>query len=134
MELKLSLVFGLVVAMAFPVASIYVARCGGEDKAPEGPELALETAIYYVISNHDELERLEAPKSWKQENITPEGLDGATILRFTGGNWTVTVAYAPIRPSNYHIEIEYAGEGGFHWEGRVDQEGNVVETAFALTS
>ena len=41
---------------------------------------------------------------------------------------------APIRPSNYDIEIEYAGEVGFHWERRVDQDGNVVETAFALTN
>lgn len=134
MELKLSLVFGLIVAIAFPVASLYVAWSGGEGKAHEGPELALEAAVDYVISEHDELKGLEIPESWRRENITPERLVGATTLRFTGDDWTVTIVYAPIKPSNYDVEIDYAGEGDFHWEGRVDQDGNVVETAFTLTS
>jgi len=134
MELKLRLILGLIVAIAFPIASIYVAWSGGEGEVPAGPELALEAAIDYVISNHEELEGLEAPESSRRENITPKRLVGATTLRFTGGDWTATVMFAPISPSAYKIEIDYAGEGGFHWEGQVYRDGNVVETAFTLAS
>ncbi len=134
MEVKLSLVLGLIVAMAFPAAGMYLALSGSGGKAPEGPEIALKAAIDYVISSHEELKGLEVPDSWRRENVTPERLLGATTLRFTGDDWTATVMFAPINPSAYKIEIDYTGEGGFHWEGQVYRDGNVVETAFTLTS
>ena len=40
--------------------------------------------------------------------------------------------HALIRPTNYDIEIEFAARDvAFNWERRVDQDGHVVETAFA---
>ena len=30
------------------------------------------------------------------------------------------------------VEIDFEGEGGFHWKGTVDQAGTVIETEFEL--
>jgi hypothetical protein len=64
--------------------------------------------------------------------MTPEGLVGSNNWRYTSGGWTVTTTNMVVRVPTYTVEIENAGDIGFQWKGTVDQDGNVVETAFTL--
>ena len=132
MNLKLSMVLALIIAGAFPAASILAMHGGKENVVPEGPEYARDTAIQYILKNHDELKGLLAPSSWAARNLTPEGLIGSNTWRYTSGGWTATTTNMVVRVPTYSVEIEYAGDIGFQWKGTVDQDGNVVETAFTL--
>ena len=133
MELKSNLILGLIMVIAIPITSVYIAMSGDNYEAPAGPEPALRIALDYVLNIHEEIEGLKIPESWEKEDITPEDLDGATTLRFTEGEWTATVIFAPISPSVYEIEIDCSEKGGFRWNGQVYSDGSVVETAFTLT-
>jgi len=126
------MVLALIIAGAFPAASILAMRGCKENVVPEGPEYARDTAIDYILKNHDELEGLLAPSSWAARNLTPEGLVGSNTWWYTSGGWTVTTTNMVVRVPTYTVEIEYAGDTGFQWKGTVDQDGNVVETAFTL--
>ncbi len=132
MNVKLSMVLALIVAAAFPAASIYAWQTNNRDSASEPPEYARDTAIDYVLSFHDELEGLKAPSSWRERNLTPEGLVGSNTVQYTSGGWKVTANNAVVRAPTYNVEIEYAGSVSFQWKGTVDQDGNVVEMAFTL--
>jgi len=132
MNLKLSMVLALIVAGAFPAASILAMQGGKENVVPEGPEYARDTAIEYILKNHDELRGMLAPSSWAARNLTPEGLVGSNTWRYKSGGWTVTTTNMVVRIPTYSVEIEYAWDIGLQWKGTVDQEGNVVETAFTL--
>jgi hypothetical protein len=37
----------------------------------------------------------------------------------------VEASWAVVWKPVYTVEISYGGEGGFHWKGTVDQDGNV---------
>ena len=132
MNLKFSMVLALIVAGAFPAASILAMQGGRENFVPEGPEFARDTAIDYILKDHDELKGLLAPSSWAAQNLTPEGLVGSNKMRYTSGDWTVTTTNMVVRVPTYTVEIEYTGDIGFQWKGIVDQDGNVVETTFTL--
>jgi hypothetical protein len=105
---------------------------GKENIVPEGPEFARDTAIDHILKNHDLLKGLLAPSSWVARNLTPEGLVGCNKMRYTSGDWTVTITNMVVRVPTYTVEIEHAGNKGFQWKGIVDQDGNVVETTFTL--
>jgi hypothetical protein len=48
MNLKLSMVLALILAGAFPAASILAMQGGKENIVPEGPESARDTAIDHI--------------------------------------------------------------------------------------
>ena len=91
------------------------------------PEQAVEIAVEYAILNFRELDGVTAPEGWEVEDLTPEGLVGAAKAEFTAEDWTVEASWAVVWKPVYTVEINYGGEGGFHWKGTVDQDGNVVE-------
>jgi len=91
------------------------------------PERAVELAVEYAILNFRELDGVSAPESWEVEDLTPQGLVGASKAKFTGDEWTVEASWAVVWKPVYTVEINHGGEGGFHWKGTVDQDGNVVE-------
>ncbi len=132
MNVKLSMVLALIVVAAFPAASIYAWQANNRNSVPEPPEYARDAAIDYVLSFHDELKGLKAPSSWRERNLTPEGLVGSNTVQYTSGGWKVTIKNAVVMVPTYNVEIEYTGSVGFQWKGTVDQEGNVVETSFTL--
>lgn len=132
MNIKLSVVLALIIVGIFPAASLYAWQTGKPGNVPEGPEFALERAIDYAIMNHEELKGLKVPASWKEENLTPEGLVGSNTIQYTGGGWTVTTKNAVVLRPTYSVEIEYEGEISFRWSGTVDQEGNIVENKFTV--
>lgn len=91
------------------------------------PERAVELAVEYAILNFRELDGVNAPESWEEEDLTPEGLVGASKRKFTGDSWTVEASWAVVWKPVYTVEINHGGEDGFQWKGTVDQDGNVVE-------
>ena len=93
-----------------------------------GPEGARDAALAYVR------EHLEAAPAagldWVAEDLTPEGLLGKSTLRYTAGDWTVTVAYPVVHPALVVYEVEVTGKAlGFEWRGQVDAAGQVTEDA-----
>ena len=91
------------------------------------PERAVELAVEHAILNFRELDGVTAPKRWEEEDLTPEGLLGASKRKFTGDGWTVEASWAVVWKPVYTVEINHGGEDGFHWKGTVDQDGNVLE-------
>lgn len=107
-----------------------------DEEEPQGfvaPESALNTAIMYVLVAHDEVKRVEVPSYWVMIDLTPEGLVGLSKREYTAEGWTVTMSWAVVRFPVYEIEMSHTGEGGFHWEGSVDQDGAVTEAEFEPT-
>jgi hypothetical protein len=107
---------------------------GGEEPVTtiQPPEFGRDTAIRFAIVTHEELEGLVAPTEWETKDLTPEGLLGASKLQYTADGWTVIVSYPVVWKPTYTVEIDFDGEGGFHWSGTVDQAGTVIETEFEL--
>jgi len=91
------------------------------------PERAVELAVEHAIMNFRELDGVSAPESWEVEDLTPEGLVGASKSKFMGDSWTVEASWAVVWKPVYTVEINYGGEDGFHWKGTVDQDGNIVK-------
>ena len=65
--------------------------------------------------------------NWTEENVTPGGLVGGTTLRYTAGDWSVTVSFPVVLPANtsYHVTVANAVTG-FQWEGQVDAQGQLL--------
>ena len=107
---------------------------GGEEPVTtiQPPEFGRDTAIRFAIVNHEELEGFVAPSEWETKDLTPEGLLGASKLQYTADGWTVIVSYPVVWKPTYTVEIDFEGEGGFHWKGTIDQAGTVIETEFEL--
>ena len=137
MKTKMRMVIGMMAALLIPAVIIVAARNGGAPGVPEGPVFGRETALHYVLTSHPELgehvnpSRIRTP--WHVENLTPEGWVGSNTVRYTKGDWTVEVSNMVVREPVYSVEIGHTGDVGFQWKGTVDQNGNVVETAFTLT-
>ena len=137
MKTKMRMVIGMMAALLIPAVIIVAARNGGAPGVPEGPVFGRETALHYVLTSHPELGELINPSRirtpWHVENLTPEGWVGSNTVRYTKGEWTVEVSNMVVREPVYSVEIGHTGDVGFQWKGTVDQNGNVVETAFTLT-
>ena len=85
-----------------------------------GPEQARDIAVEYVSANYPELTDEESGV-WEMENLTPEGLLGASKLQYISGSWTVPVVWKP----TYSVELTVDAEPVFEWMGSVDQDGSV---------
>lgn len=97
------------------------------------PESAFDAVIRYLAVTHDELKGTAVPSSWKEKDLTPPGLMGASKIQFSGAGWTVNVSWAVVLSPTYTIEAVYTGEPSFTWSGTVDQAGALMETGFELT-
>ena len=131
MNKKVVIVIVLAYAMVFPAASIYAWQNRGTKSVLEGPEFGRNTAIDYILLYYHELGELEITTYWQMENVTPEGLVGLNEVHFKGGRWFVRVSNAVVYKPIYTVSLEYNSDVYFHWEGTVDQDGNVVELEFA---
>ena len=130
MNKKLTIVV-LVLAIAFPAVSIYALQNRDPNVEPSGPEYGRDEAITYILHHYEEFRELEIPTSWKKTNVTPDGWVGSNEIHYMGGGWFVRVSNAVVLKPDYTVSLEYNGEVIFHWEGTVDQDGNVVEVEFA---
>jgi hypothetical protein len=89
-----------------------------------GPEQARDIAVEYVMANYPELADKE-PDVWEMEDLTPEGLLGASKLQYVYGSWTVNVSFPVVWKPVYSVELTVDAEPVFEWMGSVDQDGSV---------
>ncbi|MGD8466648.1 MAG: serpin family protein [Anaerolineae bacterium] len=94
-----------------------------------GPARARDAALTYLAAAY----ATQAPGTdlaWSQENVTREGLVGSSSLLYRAGNWQVAVTFPVVAPQAtiYQVVVD-DGATGFHWEGEVDADENVTETA-----
>jgi len=132
MNLKFSMVLALMTILILPSASIYAWQSLRPSEVPIGPRGARDTAVEYIIRNHEEVGGLTVPSSWAERNLTPEGLLGYNKAQYTAENWRVEVSNAVVLRPTYAVDVEFKGDLSFQWQGTVDSEGNVVETLFSM--
>lgn len=124
----------VIVVAAFLTATVLGFQNGTStesNEVPEPPEFARDTAIDYILSAHEELIALSVPTSWEMQNLTP-GILGASKFRYTSDGWNVTVSYPIVLEPTYTIEVDYAVEPGFQWNGTVSHNWNVSETNYTI--
>ena len=103
------------------------ATAGAEAVVILGPVAARDAALAFVAQSYGAESVLTDP-AWEEENITPEGLVGASTFQYTAGNWVVTVSYPVVLPALTVYHVVVANEAtGFRWEGDVDAQGQVTE-------
>jgi len=127
---RLNLVLLLIIVGAFSTVSVFAWHNANTIKPPE---FARDTAINYILRNHEQLQNLQIPSSWEKLDLTPQGLLGLSKLQYIGGGWTVNVTYPVVWRPTYTVEIEYNNEIKAYWSGTVDQAGNVNEKDFTTT-
>lgn len=105
-------------------------RVDASGRVPEAPEpvlVARDAALYYVVDNYG-LQGLGSGLAWQEERITPQGIVGATQLRYTAGIWVVEISYPIVVPEATIYQVAVTNQStGFHWEGEVDAHGTVTE-------
>ncbi len=92
------------------------------------PDTAKDIAVEHVKQEYHELGETAIPTEWAVANLNPEGLLGFSRLEFTGNGWRVEVSYQVVHKPVYDVLIEYNHDVGFSWEGRVDHEGNILDS------
>jgi hypothetical protein len=93
-------------------------------------EDARDMALKYIQANHPEA-NVPFLGEWVETNLVPNGLVGATNMRFTGAGWTVTVSGPVVWKPTYTIDIEYTGTTSFKWSGTLPTGGEITETSFS---
>jgi len=107
-------------------------RIDVERLATEGPETVLTAhgaALNYISEHYGE--QAPAPDlTWEGGRATPEGLVGDETFQYTAEDWMVTITYPVVAPENvvYHIVVANPTTG-FQWEGELDAERYLTETA-----
>jgi len=107
-------------------------RIDAQELATEGPEIVLtarDASLNYISEHYGEL----APPpdlTWEGGRATPEGLVGGETFQYTAADWVVTITYPVVAPENvvYHIVVANSTTG-FQWEGELDAERYLTETA-----
>ncbi|MCK4300958.1 MAG: hypothetical protein KAX80_15565 [Planctomycetes bacterium] len=107
-------------------------RIDAQGHVTEGPEIVLTAhgaALNYISEHYGE----QAPGpdlTWEGGRATPEGLIGGETFQYTADDWVVTITYPVVAPENvvYHIVVANPTTG-FQWEGELDAERYLTETA-----
>ena len=107
-------------------------RVNAAGNVMEGPEIVLiarYAALQYVWQHYGE--QVPTPDlTWKGGRITPEGLVGSETFEYSLEDWVVTVSYAVVAPESVVYRIVVANPTtGFRWEGELDAERYLTETA-----
>ncbi len=94
---------------------------------------ARDAALAYVRERYVD----SAPPSdltWTRERKTAEGIVGAETYEYRSGFWAVTISYPVVAPESVLYQVEISNESsGFQWQGEVDAQGDVTETAAVLS-
>jgi putative hemolysin len=91
------------------------------------PTRARQAVLDYIWQHHDRA--APAPgTTWVEENITPEGLVGSSVYRYTAKDWTITVSYPIVAPEAVVYQVTLTSQvPRLCWEGTVDATGQVTE-------
>ena len=67
---------------------------------------------------------------WAEDDVTAEGLVGASDRLYSAGDWAVGVSFPIVAPEATIYQVVIANEAtGFQWDGEVDAYGQVTERA-----
>jgi hypothetical protein len=108
-------------------------RCTGavppEDTvAVPDPARARDVALDYIFDRYSEVVFPPPGSDWTEENVTGEGLVGASTFRYTAADLVVTVSFPVVNPADTIYQVVVSKEGtDFRWEGEVDAAGQVTE-------
>jgi putative hemolysin len=113
------------------VVVLVVSGCGpasapATDEPAFGPTFARDSAMAAIWTEGEPMPALD----WSEEDLTPQDLVGSSTIRYTAGEWVVTVVYPIVAPdlTVYQVDIGNSASG-LTWSGEVDAQGNVSETA-----
>ena len=108
-----------------------VAPTDGVEQVPD-PARARDAALDYIFDRYGEVVFPPPGADWTEENITKEGLVGASTFRYTAADLVVTVSFPVVSPADTIYQVVVSNEGtGFRWEGEVDAAGQVTELSVA---
>lgn len=94
---------------------------------PSDPAMALDAALAYIREEYGSAAPA-AGIAWQAQDATPGGLLGSNTARYTAQGWTVTVVTPVVNPVDVVYQVTVDSEApGFHWEGKVDATGHVLE-------
>ena len=92
------------------------------------PTRARDAALDYVFDRYGEAVFPPPGANWTEENVTAEGLVGASTFRYTAADVVVTVSFPVVNPADTIYQVVVSKESaGFQWEGEVDAAGQVTE-------
>jgi putative hemolysin len=92
------------------------------------PARARDMALDYIFDRYGEVVFPPPGSDWTEENVTEEGLVGASTFRYTAADLVVTVSFPVVNPTDTVYQVVVSKEGtGFRWEGEVDAAGQVTE-------
>jgi putative hemolysin len=92
------------------------------------PAHARDVALDYVFDRYGEVVFSPSGADWTEENVTAEGLVGASTFRYTAADVVVTVSFPVVNPADTIYQVVVNNENtGFRWEGEVDATGQVTE-------
>jgi hypothetical protein len=90
------------------------------------PGRARDVALAAIRENHADV--VVPGGGWTEENVTEEGLVGASSVQYVAGEWVVLVSFPVVAPQDViYAVIATDGAGGFRWEGQVTAGGRVTE-------
>jgi putative hemolysin len=114
-----------ILMVALAVTGCGPSRVTADDAPAFGPAFARDAAMTTIWTEDEPLSALD----WTEEDLTPQDLVGSSTVRYTAGDWVVTVIYPIVAPDQtiYQVSITNAASG-FAWNGEIDAQGNVSET------
>jgi putative hemolysin len=89
------------------------------------PAQVRDIALAYIRANR----QIASPEAgWIEEDLTPEGLVGASTFQYTAASWVVTVSFPIVAPDfTIYTVVATDQANGFQWEGEIDVAGQVTE-------
>jgi hypothetical protein len=93
-----------------------------------GPALARDAALDTIFDRYGEVVFPPPGADWMEEDITEEGLVGASTFKYTAADLVVTVSFPLVNPADTIYQILVSNEAtGFRWEGEVSATLEVTE-------
>lgn len=120
------------VVVTNPVAGFtWQGRVGLDGHGAEGSEpvlAACDITCDYIADRFPELHLDDLV--WAGRRVTPAGPVGHETYEYTADDWSLTVSYPVVAPDEvtFHASVENAATG-FVWEGEMDLDGDLTETA-----
>jgi hypothetical protein len=134
------LIFVLLFAQACTPGFLDIQPASGDaavddSTAPQGAGMARDAALTHLFQQYGEQVFSPQGKEWLEQNITPQDLVGSMSYQFTDADLAVTVTYPVVAPeaTKYQVLVENSATG-FHWQGEVDNAGQVHELAASDSS
>ena len=102
------------------------------DESEDEPVLILgfSEARDFIVEYFFNQYGIEPTEPWLEQNITPEGVVGASTIRFVSGPLTIVISAPASAPAASVYTIEEASfiVNGFYWEGTLSSDGQIAES------